>query len=90
MLFEYDSRKSASNLAKHGIDFEEAQRIWDGPTVDVPSLGDYGEDRFVVIGKVRGKHWSAAITYREENVRIISVRRARKKEVDYYEKTNKR
>ena len=85
MEFEYDPQKSARNLAKHGIDFGEAQRLWDDRTVAIPSLADCGEARFVVLGMIDGKHWSAVVTYRGERVRIISVRRSRTKEARCYD-----
>lgn len=84
MQFEYDPNKSASNRTKHGIDFEEAKRLWDGPVVRSPSPGDYGEERYVMFGMIDGKHWTAVVTYRGESVRIISVRRSREKEVRLY------
>ena len=43
-----------------------------------------GEPRFLVVGRMAGKHWTAVITYRGTSTRIISVRRARKKEVELY------
>lgn len=85
MPFEYDPRKSDANNKKHGIDFEEAQAIWDDTFyIEVPAR-NLDEPRFLVIGKIRDKHWSAVITYREGNIRIISVRRARDEEIDLYE-----
>ena len=84
MLFEYDPAKSARNRIKHGIDFEQAKRLWSGKVVTVPSLGEYGEVRYVALGVIDGKHWTAIITYRGLVVRIISVRRSRKKEVAIY------
>ena len=85
MPFEYDLRKSDSNRAKHGIDFDEAQAIWDDEAfLEIPAK-NLDEPRFLVIGKIKGKHWSAVITYRGEHVRMISVRRSRKEEVDLYE-----
>ena len=84
--FEYDDNKSQSNLAKHGIDFVNAQRLWNDPNVlEIPSrIQD--ELRFVVIGKINGKHWSGVITYRDQNIRIISIRRSRIQEVSLYER----
>jgi uncharacterized DUF497 family protein len=77
MLFEFDPAKSAANKAKHGIDFVDAQRIW----ADVDRLGiparSAGEPRHQVIGRIGSETWSAFITYRNEKIRIISVRRAR-------------
>jgi uncharacterized protein len=84
-LFEFDNDKSRSNLNKHDIDFLEAQSLWDDPDLlEVQAKSD-DEIRTLVIGRIAGKHWSAIVTYRDENVRIISVRRSRKSEVELYE-----
>jgi len=83
--FEYDLRKSASNLQKHGIDFEEAQRLWQDPFLIEVSARSSDEQRSLVIGLIDRRHWSAVITYRDDNIRIISVRRARETEVALYE-----
>lgn len=83
--FEYDDRKSDSNRHKHGIDFLEAQALWNDPyLVEIPALTS-DEERFLVIGKIEGKHWSAVVTPRDGNIRIISVRRSRAEEVAIYE-----
>jgi len=85
MAFEFDPNKSVANKKKHGIDFVEAQGIWDDPDrLEVPARMQ-GEKRFVLIGKIAGMHWSVVFTPRAENFRIISVRRARKQEVEAYE-----
>lgn len=85
MDFEFDPDKSATNLKKHGIDFVEAQELWeDSDRLLVPAKTQ-GEARYMLVGKMGQKHWSAIFTYRGESVRIISVRRARKEEVDAYE-----
>ncbi len=85
MKFEYDDNKSASNKIKHGIDFEEAQQLWkDSSYVEIPVRCE-DEPRYLVIGKINDKHWSAVMTYRQVYIRIISVRRSRKEEVIYYE-----
>jgi hypothetical protein len=83
--FQFDERKSLANKAKHGIDFIEAQALWldDGLLRIAARAGD--EPRFVVIGQIAGKHWSAVVTYRGETIRLISVRRSRAREVDAYE-----
>lgn len=83
--FEYDQKKSKQNLTKHGIDFDTAQSLWDDPDLLVIPAKTTDEARFLVIGILDQKHWSAVITYREERIRIISVRRSRKEEVKYYE-----
>jgi uncharacterized protein len=83
--FEFDAAKSESNRVKHGIDFVEAQGLWSDPMLlEIPARTD-DEPRYLVIGLIDGKHWSAVITYRGANVRLISVRRARAEEVALYE-----
>ena len=83
--FEFDATKSESNRTKHGIDFVEAQDLWNDPMLlEIPAKTD-DEPRYLVIGLINGKHWSAVITYRGVNVRLISVRRARTEEVILYE-----
>ena len=85
MIFEYDPNKSQSNLEKHGIDFEGAQAIWEDETrLEIPAR-TADEHRFLVIGRISDKCWSAVITYRDEDIRIISVRRSRIEEVELYE-----
>ncbi|ABQ24793.1 BrnT family toxin [Geotalea uraniireducens] len=85
MEFEFDTKKSGSNKTKHGIDFDEAQALWDDPDLlEIPVITS-DEPRYLVIGKILGKHWSAVITYRSDKARIISVRRSRKEEIDIYE-----
>jgi uncharacterized DUF497 family protein len=85
MEFEFDPAKSSKNKDKHGIDFYEARVLWnDSNFIEVP-VKTTDEARFLVVGRISGKHWSAIITYRSEKVRIISVRRSRKEEVEIYE-----
>ena len=85
MDFEFDGRKSQLNKSKHGIDFVEAQALWDDPDLlEVPLTVD-DEPRALVVGQIGGKHWSAIITYRQERIRIISVRRSRDQERALYE-----
>jgi len=83
--FEYDPSKSAANLQKHGIDFEKAQELWSRKVVEVPVNGDFGEQRYAVLGMIDGKHWTAIVTLRGERIRIISARRSRVKEASYYD-----
>lgn len=86
-MFEYDDDKSRSNQDKHGIDFLEAQGLWlDPDVIEIPARTE-DEPRFLVVGKIGDRHWSAVITYRDERIRIISVRRARPEEVEIYEGT---
>jgi Uncharacterized protein conserved in bacteria len=84
-LFEFDAQKSRINLEKHGIDFVQAQELWSDPyLLEIPAK-TVDEPRIMVIGRIRGKHWSAVITHRNSNIRIISVRRSRPEEVGLYE-----
>lgn len=86
-MFEYDEDKSQSNPDKHGIDFLSAQSLWlDPDLIEIPARTE-DESRYLVIGKIGGRHGSAVVTYRGESVRIISVRRARVEEVEIYEST---
>jgi uncharacterized DUF497 family protein len=83
--FEYDDKKSISNLKKPGFDFVAAQALWVDPELIELRVKSEDEPRFLVIGLIDKKHWSAVITYRGSTIRIISVRRSRKKEVELYE-----
>ena len=83
--FEFDAAKSESNRTKHGIDFVKAQGLWSDPMLLEISAKMDDEPRYLVIGSIDGTHWSAVITYRLANVRLISVRRARTEEVALYE-----
>lgn len=85
LSFEFDEQKSQANLEKHGIDFTSAQELWSDPyLVEIPAK-TVDEPRFLVIGRIKARHWSAVITHRSRNIRIISVRRARPEEVALYE-----
>ncbi len=85
MEFEFDESKSQANKSKHGIDFVDAQALWmDESFVEIPARTE-DEPRFVVVGMISGRYWSAVITYRGERVRLISVRRSRVEEVEIYE-----
>lgn len=84
-MFEFDDLKSKSNLKKHGIDFIEAQALWDDSNLlEIPAK-TLDEPRFLTIGRIEQKHWSAVITYRNGKIRLISVRRSRDEEVTLYE-----
>jgi hypothetical protein len=85
MYFEFDPKKSDSNKNKHGVDFVEAQELWnDADLLEIPAKTT-DESRFLVIGKIDEKHWTGIITYRNDNIRFISVRRARNEEIELYE-----
>jgi len=85
MGFEFDPRKSDANKEKHGIDFIKAQLLWNDPDlIEIPAK-TVDEARFLVIGKIGDKCWSGIVTYRQDNIRLISVRRSTKREVELYE-----
>jgi uncharacterized DUF497 family protein len=85
MEFEFDKRKSRSNKKKHGIDFIEAQALWEDPDlIEIPARTT-DEPRFLVVGRIGDRHWSGIVTYREDRMRIISVRRSREEEMELYE-----
>jgi uncharacterized DUF497 family protein len=84
-IFEFDEAKSQLTLLKNGINFVDAQLLWNDPRLlEIPAKTE-DEPRFLMIGKLNGKHWSALVTYRSANVRLISVRRSRTEEVILYE-----
>lgn len=83
--FEFDVDKSQANLEKHGINFLDAQALWKDPDLlEIRARSD-DEPRFLAIGLIGPKHWSAVVTYRNGTIRLISVRRARASEVELYE-----
>jgi len=85
MEFEFDPRKSLTNRAKHGIDFHDAQQLWDDPSLmEIPARTE-DEPRWLLVGRIGEQRWSAVVTERAGRVRIISVRRARKEEIAIYE-----
>ena len=83
---EYNEIKSSTNKLKHGIDFIEAQKLWEDPySFEIPSSQNEDEKRFLVLGQIDSKNYTAIITYRDTNIRIISVGRSREKETKLYE-----
>lgn len=85
MRFEFDPNKSISNFSKHGIDFDVAQNLWDDPDLLKIPAKTTDEPRYLVVGKIDGRHWSAVITYRDNTIRLISVKRSRTEEIGLYE-----
>jgi uncharacterized protein len=85
ITFEFDAAKSQANLLKHGINFVDAQQLWNDPMLSEIPAKTEDEPKFVMIGLIGRKHWSAVITYKGENIRLISVRRSHTKEVALYE-----
>ena len=83
--FAFDEAKSRANKEKHGIDFVEAQALWLDERLVQAKTRSIHEERFVVVGRIAGKHWSAFMTIRGGMIRLISVRRSRESEVRQYE-----
>ncbi len=85
MNFEWDPIKSATNNTKHGLDFEKDKELWrDDNRVEI-HVPYPDEERFIIVGKLNNKHWTAVYTMRGAIIRIISVRRSREKEVQLYD-----
>lgn len=85
ITFEFNEQKSQANLLKHGINFIDAQALWNDPgLLEIPAKTE-DEPRYLLIGLISGKHWSAVITYRNASIRLISVRRSRPEEIALYE-----
>ena len=85
MGFEWDLDKNDENIEHHGIDFEDARRIFDGPVLEkIDDRFDYGEERWVAIGVIGGRVLFVVYTLRDENIRIISARRATRHEENAY------
>jgi hypothetical protein len=82
--FEFDPVKSASNKAKHGLDFMEAQELWRDWTIEIPAKKVGGETRYAVLGTIAGRIHTAIITYRGASMRIISVRLSNQAEQNYH------
>ena len=84
MEFEFDEAKSSTNKRKHGIDFVDAQAVWNDPDRLEVAARSVDESRWQVLGRIGHTVWSAFVTYRDEKTRIISVRRARPEEEARY------
>lgn len=86
-MFEFDHARSAANKTKHGIDFVRAQALWDDPALLRLATVEYDtETRELFIGTVDGQCWTAVVTHRGGNIRIISVCRARRGEEMAFER----
>lgn len=88
--FEWDDRKAAENVRKHGVTFLQATKAFADmfAVFDLEDSGDYGEERWTLIGAVSGGLLTVIYTERGENIRIISARRAERYEREHYYKSN--
>ncbi len=88
LSFEWDENKARSNLAKHGVSFDEASSVFGDPlSITIPdSAHSQGEDRFIIMGNSHEQKLLVVIhTDRGDNIRIISARRASRRERKTYE-----
>ena len=86
-MFEWDESKRKHNLAKHGVDFDAVWEMdWAVAWQRLDNRADYGETRYVAFAPIGDRLYCCAYTQRGENKRIISLRKANKKEVWMYEK----
>ncbi len=84
MEFEWDEAKRRSNLVKHGIDFLDVRRLFDGRPVVTDRSSHPDEDRYLTTGTIDGRFVTAIWTRRNNAIRIISARRARDAETRAY------
>jgi uncharacterized protein len=85
MEFEWDEAKRAANLAKHGFDFADVSRFdWGAAAIGRDLRFDYGEDRFTAYGVMDGTLMVIVFTRRALATRIVSLRRANRKERRIY------
>lgn len=86
---EWDERKNEHNIRRHGLDFADAREIFDSPMLlRLDTREDYGEDRWVGIGVIKGRVVVLVFTERDDGrtIRIISLRKAQRHEREGYEK----
>ena len=84
-MFTWDEKKRKLNLAKHGIDFRDAEAIFDGRLIMVEDTReDYGEPRYVALGLLKDIVVSLVYAERDDQVRIISIRKALKHEARFF------
>jgi uncharacterized protein len=85
MIFSWSERKRTSNIKDHGIDFVDAELVFAGATFTYEDdRFDYSEQRFVTLGLLAGLPVSIAHTENEHEIRIISFRKATRREADIY------
>jgi hypothetical protein len=86
MEYEWDEAKNRKNLAKHGLSFEDAERVFSGPCVTFEDdRFDYGEERLITLGLLTGRLVVIAHSPRDEGTRIISMRKGNRREQKAYQ-----
>ncbi len=87
MRYEWDPRKAAANLAKHGVPFTAAEDFdWDQALVRRDDRRDYGEERWIALAPIGQRLHVMVFTLRGAIVRIISLRKANRRECDAWQK----
>jgi hypothetical protein len=87
MTYEWDEAKNRRNVAKHGLAFEDAEQVFAGPCVTLEDdRFDYGEERLITLGLLAGRLVVIAHAPRGETTRIISMRKANRREKEIYQK----
>jgi uncharacterized DUF497 family protein len=91
MLLEWDDRKNLENFRKHGLRFEDADTVLTGETVTLfDNRFDYGEERFVTLGVLKGEVVTVIHTLRGEMLRIISMRKGSQRERKIYQERHEK
>lgn len=87
-MYEWNETKNRANISKHGLSFEDANIVFSGPCVTFEDTRhDYDEKRFITLGPLAGRVVVIAHTSRDENTRVISMRKANRREQEiYYQK----
>ena len=87
MTYEWDEAKNRRNFAKHGLALEDAEKVFAGPCVTFEDdRFDYGEERLITLGLLVGRVVLIAHAPRGERTRIISMRKANRREQEIYQK----
>jgi uncharacterized protein len=86
-MIEWDEAKNRSNFIKHGLDFEDAEKVFAGPCLTFrDDRFEYGEERLITLGLLAGRVVVIAHAPRDDDTRIISMRKANRREQKIYEK----
>jgi len=86
MIYEWDEAKNRKNITKHGLSFEDADHVFSGPCVSfIDDRFDYGEERIITLGLLAGRVVIIAHTPRDDGTRIISMRKANRREQQIYQ-----
>ena len=87
MHYEWDDNKNIANIAKHGVDFSIAVDFdWSSAIETIDNRYVYGEERYIALGFIKNRLYVLVYVYRHDYIRLISLRKANKREIDYYEK----